>query len=196
MTLRDRDKKALIGLGAALALILVLRFWLDRQGDAGAPRAFSSIPQAEKRLARIRQLTTAATAREGALKRATAEVAAREKGVLQAATAPQAQAQLLQIIRRVAKLQTPPLEIRGVELGQVRPISEDYGETSVAVTLECRIEQLVNLLADFTAQPEILATSEMRLTAGDQKQKTMQARVTVCGLVPRALVPEKKGTAF
>jgi len=51
----------------------------------------------------------------------------------------------------------------------------------------------VNLLADLTAQPELVAPADLRISAGDRRRKTMQVRLTVAGVVPRALVPEKKG---
>ena len=196
MTLTDRDKKALVALGVAVVVMVVLKLWLDRGPRVETARPVMSIPLVEKRLARLRQLAAMAPAREQALKQATAELAAREKGILKAATAAQAQEHLLQIVRRVAKSQSPPVEIKNSELGAARAISADYGETAVSINFECRIEQLVSLLADFTAQPEILSSSELRVSTGDQRQKTVMVRMTVAGLVPRALVPERKVAAF
>jgi hypothetical protein len=197
MTLTGRDKKALIALGVAVALIVALKFWLDRRtAVVEAPRPVMSIPLAEKRLARVRQLAAIAPAREQALKKANAELATREKGILKAATAAQAQERLLQIVRRVATSQNPPVEIKGSELGTARAISPDYGETTVSISFECHMEQLVSLLADFTAQPEILSPAELRMNMGNQKQKTVMVRLTVAGVVPRALVPERKAAAL
>ena len=44
-------------------------------------------------------------------------------------------------------------------------------------------------------QQAAVATSEVRINSKDDKQKTIAARVTVSGLVPKRLVPEKKGVA-
>jgi hypothetical protein len=63
----------------------------------------------------------------------------------------------------------------------------------VSVSVEGRIEDLLNLLAEIGAQPELVALHELRVSAGDQRKKTVNARVTVSGIVPRNLVPEKKG---
>jgi hypothetical protein len=139
-------------LAVAVVVIVPLKLWLDRSPRMEAARPVLSIPMAEKRLARLRQLAAAAPARQRALKAADAELARRENGILKAATAAQAQEQLLQIVRRVAKSQMPPVEIKNSELGTARAISEDYGETTVTIHFECRIEQLVSLLADLTAQ--------------------------------------------
>ena len=40
---------------------------------------------------------------------------------------------------------------------------------------------------------EIIATDEIRCGAANPKSKSMPVRLTVSGLVPRRLVPEKKG---
>jgi len=193
MTLSRRDKRALAVLAAAAAVSLAVHFAPSGGEQPATVGVSTSIPMAERRLARLRQLAASVPAMETALQRATTEVEDREKGLLQADTAPQAQALLLQILRRVGAAQAPPLEIRSVEMGQVRPLGEDYGEAIVSVSFDCRIEQLVNLLADMTAQPEMVAANELRINTGDQKQKMLTVRLTVSGVVPRRLVPEKKG---
>jgi hypothetical protein len=67
---------------------------------------------------------------------------------------------------------------------------------SVSISLECGIEQLVNFLAELGAQPELLATTDLRLGAAREKDKILPARLTVSGVVPRKLIPEKKGLQF
>jgi hypothetical protein len=197
MTISARDKRTLMLFGpvAGLLAILAVYRWVSLSGPEAAAvvSPVQSVAAAEKKLARFRQLAATVDVREAGARRAAAALADREKGIIQAATAAQAQAQLLQVVRRIGKAQAPPIELRSVELGQVQPIGTAYGQTSVSVTIECRIEQLVNLLADLTAQPELLAPSDLRISSGDPKQKLMQVRVTVAGVVPRALVPEKKG---
>jgi hypothetical protein len=192
MNINERDRRALAILAAAAVAALVMRFAFS--GGSAKPVAPSdSIPAAEKRLAHVRQLAASVPGKRENLKRVSAELAQREKSLIQAATAPQAQAQVLEIVRRLAKAETPPLELKTGEIGQVRPLGDAYGEVVVPVSFDCRIEQLVNLLADITAQPEILATTEIRILSGSSKDKSMSVRLTVSGVVPRSLVPEKKG---
>jgi hypothetical protein len=193
MTLQQRDRRALAVLAAAALIALIVGFWPSASAPALVSSA-KSAPETEKRLARVRQLAALVPGTEEALKLAAAELAGREKGLVQAETAAQAQAQLLQILRRVARGQAPPVDIRASEIGQVRALGRDYGEVVVSVSFECRIEQLLNMLADLTAQPELVATSELRVGGANEKQKTMPVRLTVSGIVPRALVPEKKGS--
>lgn len=196
MTLSSRDRRALLLLGAASAFSLAVWRWPESTGTASKAATAADVPLAEKRLARLRQLAATVPAREEALKQALADLSRREKGIVQADTAAQAQAQVLQVVRRLARAQAPPLELAGVEMGPARPLGDDYGEVLVSVAFSARIDQLVNLLADITAQPELLATEELRLGGAGNKQKTMTVRLTVSGLVPRKLIPEKRGFAF
>ena len=191
MTITTRDRRALGLLAVVVAVSAIYLAFTDDVPQTVA--ASGSIPMAEKRLARLRLVAATATAKQKHLERLSAEVAAREKGLIQAETPQQAQAQLLQILRRLCRAQAPPLEIRATEIGTVQPLGEDYGEAMVSVSFESRIEQLVQLLADLTAQTELLATSEVRVSAGDQRQKLLVVRLTVSGLVPKALAPVRKG---
>jgi hypothetical protein len=191
--IEQRDRRALAALAVA---VVVLLLYLAFSGGTGPPQVVSasdSIPAAEKRLARVRQLAAGVAGREQVLQQASLELAQREKGVIQAETAAQAQAQLLNVIRRVAQAQTPPLDFGTVELGQQIPrLGEDYGEVQVSLPFTCHIDELVNFLADLTKQPEALATLELRVSAQDAKQKTIGVRLIVAGVVPKRLVPQKK----
>jgi hypothetical protein len=193
MTLQKRDKRALVILGVAAVALIVWNYFLTRESATPVVSAAGTVPAAEKRLARLRQTAALLPAREETLKAVRDQLALREKGLIQADTGPQAQAQLLQILRRLTAAQS--IEVRTVEMGQVRPLGDDYGEVSVPVTFECRIEQLLNLLADLTSQSEAVAASEVRIGVASEKDKTITVRLTASGVVPRRLVPEKKGVA-
>jgi hypothetical protein len=121
------------------------------------------------------------------------ELALREKGMIRSDTAPQAQAQLLEIIRRAGK--DEGIDVRGAEEMKIRPLADDYGEVVVAVSFSCRIDQFVNLMADLANRPELLATNAIRISTNNLKEKTIGVRLELSGVVPRKLVPEKKGPA-
>lgn len=188
----SRDRRALGLLVAALLLIVVLRFGVygERQTSVVAPTG--SVPLAEKRLDRLRRIASTVPGRETALAQVRADLAAREKGILSAQTSNQAQAHLLETLRRIGSANG--LQVRGGELLPPHSL-ESYGEVGVAVTFEAHIDQLVNFLADLTKEPELIATREMRISAGNAKEKTVIARIAVSGVVPRKLIPEKKGIA-
>jgi hypothetical protein len=192
MNLRPRDRRALAWLAVSALLALVIRFWPANEGTAGvvAP-AGDAVALAETRLARLREAAATVPAKESEFKKVSADLALREKGIITADTAAQAQAQVIQIIRRVGAAENPPIDIRSTELTPVRPYGETYGEAGVAVQIECHIDQLVNLLAALQAQPELVATDDLRVLSADAKEKTVSVRLAVSGVVPRRLVPEK-----
>ncbi len=189
-----RDRRALALLGVVAILVMAYMYWPESDSTAVVAAGADSIPVAERRLSRMRQLAVAVPARQQALQEAAGELGKREKGLILADTANQAQARLLEILRRLARAQG--VEIRGVELGQPKPFGDDYGEVAITVMLGARIEQIVNLLADLQSQPELIGTSDIQLTGASEKQKITSARMTISALVPRKLIPEKKGPFF
>jgi len=192
MNLRPRDRRALAWLAVSLLLGVVVRYWPANSGAAPvvAP-AGDAVMLAEARLARLREAAATVPAKESVFKKVSADLAVREKAIIVADTAAQAQAQIIQIIRRVGAAENPPIEIRSTELNSVRPFGDAYGEASAAVQIECRIDQLVNLLAALEVQPELVATSDLRVLSANAKEKTVSVRLTVSGVVPRRLVPAK-----
>lgn len=193
MSLSQRDRRALVVLGIAAAAGAV--YWFASGGSAPAVVAQpDSIPAAERRLARVRQQAATVSGKKQVLKEVSAELAEREKGILQAETAAQAQAVLLDIVRHTARAQTPPVELGSVEFQPPSKLGQ-YAEVRVGVPFACHIEELVNMLADLANRPEAIAVEEMHVSVQDSKQKTVSVRLVVAGVVPRRLVPEKKGGA-
>jgi hypothetical protein len=193
VNLTTRDRRALGLLGLGLLTVLVLRFGVYGERQAAVVAASDTIPLAEKRLARLSQVAATVPAKQSLAKTISAEAALREKGIIQAPTAQQAQAHLLETIRRVAKVEH--IDVRGGDFPELRPLGNEYGEAAVSVNFECHIEDLVNFLADLTKESELLATNEVRVASGNPKTKMLSVRLTLAGVVPRGLVPVKKGFA-
>jgi len=175
----------------SLILGLVIKYWPENTTAAAPAAATESIPAEEKRLANLRDLAATVPAKEEILKKANAELAAREKALLTADTAAQAQAQLIQIFREVGRAENPPVEIRSTDGFALRPFGDAYGEASVGFTIECRIDQLVNMLAAIAARPELVSTSDIRVNAANPKEKIIGVHIVLSGVVPRKLIPEK-----
>ena len=193
MKIEKRDQRALWLLGVAVAAVAIFQFAVSEGPEVRVVAPVDSIAVAEKRLAKLRQRAAAQPGAEKLLKEASATLAEREKGIIRVATAAQAQAQLIQILRRVASAQTPPIELKATEMGGIQGLGKHYGEVSVPAVFECRIEQLLNLLADLNAQPEALATNELRISVADPKQKSVNVRLTVSAVTAGSLVPKRKG---
>ncbi|HEY6345350.1 MAG TPA: GspMb/PilO family protein [Bryobacteraceae bacterium] len=198
MSLSPRDRRALTLLGTAIVGYAIVYFW---PSSAAAPGTSSnavspadSIASTENRLARLRDVAALVPQKEQALKVVSADLAKREKGIISAGTAAEARAHLLELVRRLCANES--IEVRAVEVGAIGPLGDSYGAVNVAVQVECHIEQLVNLLAALAAQPELVATTDLRITApNDSKDKLIGARIAVAGVVARKLTGDKKGGA-
>lgn len=198
MNLSQRERRLITMLGVSLVISLIVYIATsDSSSPASTKTAgpVASVERAEKMLTSLRLQAATIPGKQAALKSVTVELAQREKGLIKGDTAPQAQAQLLQVLREVARNQAPPIDIRQVELGQAQPFGDGYGQVSVSVTVDCGMAQLVNYMAFLSAQPEVISTDQVRFANSNPKTKTNQVRVTITGLVPRKLVPEKKGLA-
>jgi hypothetical protein len=194
--LSERDRRALVVLAVGLVVSAVLYYGFP-SGSGTANVVAPAVSQdsaglAQQRLVRLRQIAATVPAREAVLKQTSADLADRERGIIHADTAPQAQAALLEIARRLAK--DEQIDLRGGDFGAPKVVG-DYGLVSATVTFECHVEQLVNFLADLSKETEIVAPSEERITSGDPKNKTMNVRMVLAGVVAKKLVPEKKGLA-
>ena len=193
--LSSRDQRALVLLGAGLAVAAVLYYVFPNNSGTAAVAANvsqDSVTLAQQRLVRLRQIAATVPAREAVLKQTSADLADRERGIIQADTAAQAQAALLEIARRIGK--DEQIDVRGGDFGAPKAFG-DYGLVYATVTFECHVEQFVNFLADLSREPELVVPSEERITTGNPKEKTMGVRMVLAGVVAKKLVPEKKGLA-
>jgi hypothetical protein len=194
MTTGTLDRRTALLLVLGVAAVLMLRLLVFGDKPAAVVAASDSIPMTEKRLAKLRADVATVPGKEQVARLVMNDLAAREKGMVRADTAAQAQAQLLEIVRRTGK--DEGIDVRGAEEMRVRPLANDYGEVIVAVSFNCRIDQFVNFMADLANLPELVATSDIRVTTANVanlKDKSVTVRLALSGVVPRKLVPEKKG---
>lgn len=190
MTLTARDRRALMLLGAAAAVFGLIGFWPEESG--AVPAAAMTPTEAQTRLASLRRIAAGLEERRKVRDEVMKQLEAREKGLIEAETMAQAQARMLQTVRRVLNAQAPPVTFRASEFGPPKPVGEHYALTTVTFTLECGIEQIVNLLADLGSQPELIAVQEMSFSPATNAQKNVPLRLTVGALAPRKLLEEGK----
>jgi len=191
VTLQPKDRRNLVIIAAGIVLIFVVLRSNSDNASAPVVASVDSIPAAERRLERLRQLAATVPGKEAVLQKASVELQTREAGMLKAETTAQAQAQLLDVIRQAGTANG--IDARGVEQMNVSPLANDYGEVSVAVTFACGIEQLVNFLADLDKQPQIVATKEIDINGGNDKNKSIRVTLSLSGVVPKKLAPNPKG---
>jgi len=189
------QRKHVLMLLAAVALMLAYKFSGGGATETAVAAPTESIPVAEKRLEIVRQKAATVPGKEVVFKEVSAELATHEKGVLQAETAAQAEAQLLEIIHRIAAANG--FDARGAEeLREAKPLGNDYGEVSVTESFTCQIDQFVNFLAQLANEPQILATNSIHINGMNDKKKSIQVRLSLSGVVLRKLVPVKKAGTF
>jgi hypothetical protein len=188
--LSPRDRRAVSWLAVSALLFLGYRVFFSGSSQE-VVGGVDSVPLSERRLNSLRAIDAALPAKEATLKQVETELAAREKSVLNDNTAAQAQARLLEVARRVGNANG--IEIRGGDLLTPKIMGDAYGEVLARVTFNCHIDQFVNFFADLSREPDLLAPSELSVNSQDQKAKTISVRMVLSGVVPRKLVPEKKG---
>ena len=186
-------KFVLFGTAGVLLVLVLMRYGAIGGGEATAVTApQDSIPAEEKRLEVLRRKAATVAGKETVLKQAMAELEAREKGIVQADTAEQARAHLMELLHRTGAANG--FDASGADvLPQPKPLGKDYGQVSVGQNFTCGIDQLVNFLAAVANEPETLATDSIFIVARGDKNKNILVRVTLSGVVPKKLVPEKKG---
>ncbi len=191
--IEERDRRALLLLGLAAIAALIIRYGVYGESAPAMVAAPDSAAVAEKRLQNMRRIAAGVPAREEALKEAGRVLAESEKGLIQGATGAQAQARMLQTVRALGK--TEGIDVRGAEIGEVKAFGEDYGTVLLAVSFECRIEQLVNFLAALSREPVAISTNDIRINLANPKEKTVNVRLGLAGLVSKQLAPVKKGAS-
>lgn len=193
MAVSERDKKALMILGAAVVLVLALQLGLPWRQESIATVSPSSIQMAERRLKRLQEVARArprAAAEAESAARGLAEV---EKGLLKGATAALALAEMQQLAKDL--LQVQGIGMQSSEFGTVKAVGEDYAQVPLTVNFNCGIEQWINLMAAIRNAPQVLSTQEVQLSPGDMKNKLLRVRMVVAGYVPASLAAAAKGAA-
>lgn len=190
LSLSRRDMRALALLAFCAVLFSAIYLWPEQGEVVGAEMTSA---QMEQRITRLRRMAAAAPGREEALRRVQEELGRREAGMLKAESVAQAQAEMLEMVRRVAKSQPETFGLRGTEFGVPRRLGDHYGEVVLTVSVDCPIDRLVSFLADVSNQPELIAVSDVQLSMSVGNKKIIPARLTFTGIVPRRLVPEKQG---
>ncbi len=183
-SLSKRDRRALLLLGAATVVFLLLQYGVlpRASGEAvsGAPPEVT-----EKRLLRLQQV-----ARQRPRLAAEADAAARElkeveKGLLRAATAAQASAEVLQTVKSLLGAQG--VSLQSSEFQAIKPAGPDYAQVPLAATFTCGIDQWINFMTALRNAEQVLSTVDVRLSQNDAKSKTLLARVVVAGYIPASL---------
>jgi hypothetical protein len=193
MSQLSRSRKlTLFGTAGLMLAAVLVRYGAFGSDQPSVVVAHDSIPAAKQRLEILRRKAALVPGREVVLKQVLAELAQREKGIVQEPTAEQARAHLMEMLHRTALANG--FDTSGAaQFPEPKALGKDYGQVSVGENFNCGIDQLVNFLSAMANEPEILATDTIFIAPVRNKNKDIQVRLTLSGVIPRKLVPEKKG---
>jgi hypothetical protein len=193
-SLTERERKLLTAAIPALILIGAVYFWPEPSSTVGPVLdKAAAIDTARLRLDQARVTAAQLPAQTEALKKLDANLALWRKRFITADTPAQAQAQLNQTFRRIARLQGPAVEIRNMDIGTVQSL-EHHSEIIINVNFDCQIEGLVNLLSDLASQPEFLIWRDIRISSNDSKQKRIGVSMAIVGFtLVKPLTPGVRG---
>ncbi len=97
MNMEARDRRALALLGGSFIAMAIVYFWPVGTGDV-VRATQNSAPMAERRLEKLRELAASVPGKQKLVDGVVAQLREREKGIIEADTASQAQAQLTQTL--------------------------------------------------------------------------------------------------
>lgn len=185
----QKDRRALMILGAAATLFLVLQLDMFAPASGGAPAASDiALESLEQRLqlaqvqARQRPLT------EAELNAAQRRLEKLEARLLESEDAALAQAEMRSLVGDLLTGEGIPLS--SSRFGTVRLEQEHYAQVPLVVDFTCGIEQLVNLMASISNAAQLLTTREVRMQPDKPEVKSIRVRMTVVGYLPVDRTPE------
>src|SRR5271154_2831626 len=133
MTLGPGFRRTLAWTLVSGGVSLIWTYWQPSSPPSGPVPATTPSARAEKQLAKLRQAAATVPQKQEILKQVSGDLALREKGLIVADTAQQAQSQIIQILRKLGHDENPKVEMRSQEFGAVRPLNDIYGEVLVTV---------------------------------------------------------------
>jgi len=189
-------KIMLFGSLAVMIAAVLVRYGVLGGDQGGVVASQDTIPVAKQRLEILRRKAATVPAKEAILKQVTAELQAREAGIVKAPTSEQARAHLMDELHKTAGANG--FDSQGaLQLPEPKPLGQDYGQVAVGQNFTCGIDQLVNFLSAIANEPEILSTDSIIVTPVRNKNKDITVRLIFSGVIPKSLIPEKKkGVTF
>ena len=187
--LSQRDRRALIMLGVAVALFLVLQLDMFAPSAASGPAASDAALDAlEQRLqlaqiqARQRPLT------EAELSAAQRRLERVESRLLESADPALAQAEMRSLVGQLLDAEGIPL--RSSRFSPVKLEQDRYAQVPLVVEFTCGIEQMVNFMAAIANSSRLLATRDIRIRPDKPEVKSIAVTMTVAGFLPMDRAPE------
>ena len=187
--MQPRDKRALLLLGAAVALFAILQLDVFAPSSGGAPSpSGDAIGALEQRLELARERAARKPLTQAELDSARRALDAMEQRLLSSENPALAQAEMRSLVGDL--LSAEGVALGASQFGQVVTEQEAYAMVPLSVDFTCSIEQLVNLTASIANAPKLLTTRLIRVRPEKPEVKSIAVRMTVAGYLPLERAPE------
>ena len=188
MRISERDRRALMGLGAAVAVFLLWQFDFVLPSATGAAVSASEIRR-EEDLLKLAQVTI----RQKPLLDSEFETVekarqALETKLLTSETAALAQAEMREIAGRL--MSGAGIQMKATRFGRVQREGEDYAQVPLIVQFTCAVESFVNLMSDIANADVLLSTREIKISPARGETKRIRVELTFSGYLPVSRTPE------
>ena len=187
--LSPRERKLVIGAGAALALYLLLDFavfpWLDTLGETRAAAEMQA-----RRVSNYRRILQQQDSTRFELAHLRQRTRFLEQWLLDSAGDALAGAEIQGLVRDIAAAHG--LTIGSSDLAPVEPVSSLYSKVSTRVSFTGGIRQFVDFTAAMGSGPKILFVEDLRIApdrADRPEEKDIRVTLSVAGL--KQAEPEK-----
>ena len=188
MPVSARDRRALLFLGIAFVLFLLLQTdWILPPPGAVAS-ALGSVEAEQNKLllaqTQVRQ-EPLLSAEYRSLKSLEESL---EDRLLESETAALAQAEMRERVGEL--LEDAGISMRASRFTNVEAEGEDFAQVPLIVDFTCDVTRFVNLLADIANAQEILSTREIKVSLANPKTKAVRVELTISGYLPITSTPE------
>lgn len=188
MRISERDRRALLGLGGAVAVFLLLQFDFVLPSATGAAVSASEI-RSEEDLLKLAQVTIRQKPLlDGEFETVEKARQALETKLLTSETAALAQAEMREIAGRL--MSGAGIQMKATRFGRVQREGEDYTQVPLIVQFTCAVESFVNLMSDIANADVLLSTREIKVSPARGETKTIRVELTFSGYLPVSRTPE------
>ena len=188
MPVSDRDRRALLFLGIAFVLFLLLQTDWILPPPGAAASALGSVEAEQNKLllsqTQVRQ-EPLLSAEYRSLKSLEESL---EDRLLESETAALAQAEMRERVGEL--LEDAGISMRASRFTNVEAEGEDFAQMPLIVDFTCDVTRFVNLLADIANAEEILSTREIKVSLANPKTKAVRVELTISGYLPITSTPE------
>ena len=166
-----------------MALFLALRFGVLPLWDRWQQER-ADLPLRETTLLKYRQAVETASSQSEAAQTLETRLREAEAGLLENTNPSLAAAELQGLVKQITTSQA--IEVRSSDFLPVKALNESYAQVPLGLQFQCRLDQLVNFLAELQASPKFLTVPRLLIQTMGGKEKVVNVNLTVVGLMRSA----------